>query len=244
LRSLLRGALDLLLPPACVRCGAAGESALCATCARALPRIPRELCALCQERPATAESVRCAGCAARSSPLDACVAGVFFESDAAAWIRRYKYPPRGILGAGSGRDRARVRALLREALAWSALDAPDCVVPVPLHGRRLRARGFNPAAALARVAASAHGVRCDATALERVRDTPSQTGLGRAARRANVRDAFCARGRVPERVWLVDDVVTTGATLEACARTLRRAGARHVLALCAARTPRDGSDAV
>jgi ComF family protein len=238
LRSLLRGALDLLLPPACVRCGAPGERALCAECARALPRIARGLCALCQERAAPSESARCAGCASRPSPLDACIAGVYFEADAAAWIRGYKYPPRGILGAGSGRDRARVRALLREALAWYALDAPACVVPVPLHPRRLRARGFNPAAALARVAARERDVPCDATALERVRDTPTQTGLGRAARRANVRDAFRARRRVPECVWLVDDVVTTGATLEACARVLRRAGARRVVALCAARTPR------
>ena len=117
-------------------------------------------------------------------------------------------------------------------------------MPVPLHAARLRRRGFNPAAALARDLARASAAPL-AFALARVRDTPSQTGLGRAGRRANVRGAFrvsapsvfrasriCARC-----VWLVDDVVTTGATLEECARALRAAGAVRVVALCAARTP-------
>jgi predicted amidophosphoribosyltransferase len=73
--------------------------------------------------------------------------------------------------------------------------------------------------------------------LARLRDTPSQTGLSRRARRRNVRGAFRALGPAPARVWLVDDVVTTGATLWEAARVLRRAGAREVVALCAARTP-------
>ena len=237
MRSLLRGALDLLLPPACVGCGTAGEAELCVRCTGGLPRIPRARCELCQQLPRAAASPRCDGCAAGGSPLDACIAGVWFEADAAAWIRRYKYPPRGLLGAGGGRDRARVQALLHAALAWCPLDDPVCVVPVPLHPQRLRERGFNPAALLARELARRRGLRCGPTALERVRDTPSQTGLARAARRANVRAAFRARGAAPAHVWLVDDVVTTGATLEACARALRRAGARRVVGLCAARTP-------
>jgi predicted amidophosphoribosyltransferase len=78
----------------------------------------------------------------------------------------------------------------------------------------------------------------DALALARVRDTPSQTGLDRRARRRNVAGAFRLRTHaLPRRVWLVDDVVTTGATLEAAARELRRGGATSVTALCAARTP-------
>ena len=106
-----------------------------------------------------------------------------------------------------------------------------------MHPRRLRGRGFNPAAVAARHAARALSLELRSTALQRVRDTPSQTGLGRRERRRNVRGAFRARGAVPERIWLVDDVVTTGATLEEAARALRRAGARQVVALCVARTP-------
>jgi ComF family protein len=111
------------------------------------------------------------------------------------------------------------------------------VIPIPLHPRALRRRGFNPAALLARAAARACGVSVDCVALERLRDTASQTGLDRAARRRNVRGAFRARQAPPARVWLVDDVVTTGATLDEAARALRRAGAGEIFGLCVARTP-------
>lgn len=212
------------------------DAPLCARCAARLPRIPRGSCALCQELPAAPDRQLCAVCALRRSPLDACIAGTWFTDEAAAWIRRYKYPPRG-LQAQSGQDRARVRALLAESTAWRPLAPPDCVVPVPLHAARLRRRGFNPAAAIARQLAREAGAPIAHGALARTRDTPSQTGLGRAARRANVRGAFRARRLDAATVWLVDDVVTTGATLEECARVLRAAGARQVVALCAARTP-------
>jgi len=197
---------------------------------------------LCQQVSSTEVRGRCTRCALRTSPLDACIAGTWFADEPAAWIRHYKYPPRGI--AGSGRDRARLRALAAESLGWQVLAKPSCVVPVPLHSARLRLRGFNPAASLARDLARASGAPLAFT-LARVRDTPSQTGLGRAGRRANVRGAFRvsaksdfrSRARSAACVWLVDDVVTTGATLEECARVLRAAGAERVVALCAARTP-------
>ncbi len=127
--------------------------------------------------------------------------------------------------------------LCLEAGARAPAPAPDLVVPVPLHPRRLRERGFNPATLLARALARERRVRLDPVALRRVRDTPSQTRLDRRARRRNVRGAFVARARVPPRVWLVDDVVTTGSTLGEAARALRRAGARSVVGVCAARTP-------
>ena len=116
---------------------------------------------------------------------------------------------------------------------------PHVVVPLPLHPRRLRQRGFNPAQLLARSVARALDVRLAPGLLERMRDTPSQTGLDRRERHRNVRDAFRARAgcRPPPRVLLVDDVVTTGSTLAEAARALRRAGALEVAAVCAARTP-------
>jgi len=112
------------------------------------------------------------------------------------------------------------------------------LVPVPLHPRRLRMRGFNPAASVGRSVAEVLGVPCDPVALSRVRDTRSQTGLGRRARQRNLRGAFRARPGllVPEVVCLVDDVVTTGSTLGEAARALRATGARTVVAVCLART--------
>lgn len=131
-----------------------------------------------------------------------------------------------------------VRRLVLEAARAAPGPAPERIVPVPLHPRRLRERGFNPAALLARWIARERRCRFDAALLRRVRHTTSQTGLGRSARRANVRGAFQVRprARVPAIVWLVDDVVTTGSTLVECARVLRRAGVKHVVAVCVART--------
>jgi predicted amidophosphoribosyltransferase len=108
---------------------------------------------------------------------------------------------------------------------------------VPLHPRRLRERGFNPAALIARELARATGAKFVPRALVRLRDTPSQTGLGRVRRRRNVAGAFaCRKGVcVPESLWLVDDVVTTRSTLEEGARVLRRDGAKRIAAVCLAR---------
>ena len=184
---------------------------------------------------------RCLPCAARRRPMQACVAGVRFEDDASLWIKRFKYasPWQGSLGAS---ERARIRTLAHATLARAPVRLPDALVPIPLHRRRLRARGFNPSLVIARELARKTGVEVR-HALVRTRDTTSQTGLSRSARRRNVANAFAVRGEVPERVWLVDDVVTTGATLEAAAHTLRRAGAKEVVGICLARTPppTDGS---
>lgn len=240
----LRDLLELLVPPACARCGAAvaGEAALCPPCDRSLPRpSPLADCPRCQERRALAGGP-CAACRRERSPLAACVAAARFEGEVETWIRRFKYPQPGLSGLDPG-AMAVALALAREAAAAAPGPVPDRVVPVPLHPGRLRARGFSPACALARAVAREVGAPLDPVALRRIRDTSSQTGLDRAARRRNVRDAFRVRaGRaVPPCVWLVDDVVTTGSTLTAAARPLRGAGARRVVAVCAARTPAFGS---
>ena len=232
---------ELLLPSACAGCRAAvpAATALCGPCDRSLQRIPPGRCSLCQSAPAARRQPRCTGCAASRGALSACIAAVWFEGAVPDVVHRFKYPRSGLAGLDAAAT-AMLRALVCEAGRRAPGATPDLVVPVPLHPRRLRARGFNPALELARALARSRRTRLDPTALRRVRDTPSQTGLNRRARRRNVRSAFASRPgwRAPARVWLVDDVVTTASTLVAAARTLRRAGARQVVAVCAARTPR------
>jgi len=229
----LKAALDALLPPACAGCGAAAlaGSALCERCESLVVPIAADACPRCQLHRAGA------GACAEIAPLDAAVAAVWLEPPVIDWIHAFKYPPRGLRGLAPG-----PLALIGELAARSARraggPAPELVVPVPLHPRRLRARGFNPALVVARAVARTAAAPVAATALARLRDTPSQTGLSAAERRRNLRGALRARGAVPARVWLVDDVVTTGATLREAARALCAAGAKSVVAVCAARTPR------
>jgi ComF family protein len=112
----------------------------------------------------------------------------------------------------------------------------DCIIPVPLHRRRQRARGFNQAELLARVVGRWLRLPVETRLLQRVTDTPSQTGLTPAQRVENVRGAFAVRSKLDrKRILLVDDVCTTGATLDACARVLKRAGAASVEVAAVAR---------
>ncbi len=231
----LWAALDALLPCACAGCGGATPAprVLCAHCEARLHPITADACARCQLHRTNA------GPCAETGPLEAAVAAVWLEPPVSDWIHAFKYPPRGLRGLAPG-PIAAVAELSARSARRAPGPAPDLVVPVPLHPRRLRARGFNPALVVAREVARSAGAPLAATALERVRDTPSQTGLDAAARRRNVRGALRARVAVPARVWLTDDVITTGATLREAARALRRAGAESVVAVCAARTPRGG----
>ncbi len=215
MRWLWHGLLDLLLPIRCASCGReVVTGALCAACA------PLPAAELGPAPPA----------------LAAWHAAIVHDGRGAEWVRRFKYPRRGLGGLDPAAE-AVASTLMAELAARVPGAAPTLVVPVPLHPRRLRERGFNPAALLARCAARAIGARHAPVLLARLRDTPSQTGLSRNARRRNVAGAFAARRAAPARVWLVDDVVTTGSTLGAAAQALRRAGAREVVAVCLAQRP-------
>ena len=153
-------------------------------------------------------------------------------------MKRFKYAAPGLAGLDPAAE-AVCLALACEAAARMPRPLPGAIVPVPLHPARIRARGFQPAGVLARAVARRLGVPLLRERLGRVRDTPSQTGRGRAERRRNVAGCFAlvSPAPLPPRLWLVDDVVTTGATLGEAARVLRRAGVREIGAVCIARTP-------
>ena len=175
----------------------------------------------------------CASCAVSIDPAPPgrVTAPYLFGGELATALRRLKFDGR--------REVARVIApLLGPALADAAAGC-DLVIPMPLHRRRLRQRGYNQAALLARHTRRYAGLPIDALSLRRVRDTPPQTGLDRAARRQNVDGAFAVvrpRRIAGRAVLLLDDVVTTGATLAAATAALRAAGASLVVPFCAART--------
>ena len=155
----------------------------------------------------------------------------------------YRFPvDRLVLRFKNGADFAAGRWLAGE-LVGAARDCqrPDLLVAPPSGRARLRERGFNPALAIARHVGSAMGIRVAARALAKVRDTQGQAGLARAQRLANLREAFAVREPVEGRhVAIVDDVMTTGATVEAIAGALRAAGAARVSAWVVARTPDPG----
>jgi ComF family protein len=213
-----RAALELLLP------------SLCAGCGRRTAELP--LCPACRPAPAGALP-------APPPPLAAWCAAIAHEGAGADWVRRFKYPARGIAGLDVAAD-AVALGLMRELAPRVPGAPPDRVAPVPLHPRRLRERGFNPAALLARALAREAQAPWAPALLWRLRDTPSQTQLTRVQRRRNVAGAFAARRACAGRIWLVDDVATSGSTLCAAAAALRDAGAREVVGVCLAWRPRVG----
>jgi ComF family protein len=224
-RAVARALLDLVWPPRCAACRAAvREEPFCDVCADAVDPLPPG-CARCG-RPGP--DALCGACRAAPPAFDAVRAGGLFGGPLADAIHALKY-----------RDRP---ALARPLGAWLAARAPvppgAVVVSVPLaRGRRLE-RGYDQAALLADALARAAGARGRRlrAALRRVREGPPQVGRTREERARNVADAFEAGAAVAGKdVVLVDDVVTTGATADAAAAALRRAGARSIVVVALAR---------
>jgi ComF family protein len=212
------------------------------------------ICADCQTRHGPARH-RCCCCAAPLPGLDEhCPTCLLCPPtfDCAFAALDYAYPWDGLVtrfkfgGACdlAGPLAAQMTEALRSATAGSGCPSPQVLLPVPLSGARQRARGYNQAWELARRVGPALGVAAQARWVERVLDTPHQTGLDREARMHNLRGAFMvtAAGRAGLSgcsVAVLDDVMTTGSTAQELAATLRRAGAVHVQVWVLARTMRD-----
>ena len=241
LHSAARRAVDIVLPPRCPGCGTmvADPGAVCPSCWGGIDFITAPMCACCGLPFAyeTGPAAVCGDCA-RQPPLFGRARSVMTYTDASRrFVLAFKHADRTDAAPAWGTWLARAgRDLLAEA---------DLIVPVPLHRRRLISRRYNQAALLAQALGRETGLPVAVDALMRTRPTPSQGRMSRSQRARNVAGAFKVRPRQEStvkdaRIVLVDDVMTTGATLTACIRALLTAGAANADALTLARVTRTG----
>ncbi|MBA3065982.1 ComF family protein [bacterium] len=210
---MLRYFVNFIFPPRCAGCGAL------------LPLSSREL--ICPECLAEASgsdmpAVEYSHCRLISSAL--------YEGSAKNLIKEMKF--RNTRSCAKILARVMTDSFIKHSSGFS----PEIIIPVPLHKSRKNERGYNQSALIAKSIARLLKIPFSASKLQRTRNTPSQRGLHPAERIKNVKGAFIVSGKVPQAVLLIDDVATTGATINECAATLKSAGAKRVVALTFSKT--------
>lgn len=242
LKGVLTGIADVIFPPRCITCGVIleehGPLPFCPQCTAGIRFIRSPLCPRCGiPFPSTeGEDHLCGECLVTQRPFAIARAVGLYEDTLLTAIHLFKY--RGRIGIG------KVLGSIMADFAGGIWDMKvfSVIMPVPLHKKRLRERGFNQAVILARRIAKRFTLPLDFLTLRRDVFTEPQVGLGHEARSVNVRGAFTVRRperTMGKRILLVDDVYTTGSTLEECARTLLNAEADSVAVLTLARAFRD-----
>lgn len=229
--------LNSLFSQDCVLCRAGTTSGqLCAACDADLPWRRGKCCSSCGVEwvlPGVGDTApRCGACLADPPPFDGVIAAFHYAFPVDRLIQAFKFNANLALGGVFAEA-------LREAIGTRGAGI-DLVIPVPLARKRLIERGFNQSALIAESVATVLGRPCVVDGLLKVRDTPPQSGLDRAARLKNVRGAFaCEESLAGKHVALVDDVMTTGATIAEAAKMLKQARAVSVVAWVVARATRD-----
>jgi ComF family protein len=227
---------QILLPPRCIACGnpaswrlqetdckpLAGLD-LCNTCQTQLP-VNVSVCRICALPLAgTAQGLICGRCLQRPPPYQASWCAFEYTYPITHLIRRLKY--------GGALAPARVLGVLLADYLRTYHEGPwpECFIPVPLHALRYRSRGYNQVIELGRYLEQALGIHMRTDLVSRIRHTPEQAGLPRRARRKNLRRAFAATDVVlPRHIAVLDDVITTGSTVNELANTLKNSGAEHI----------------
>ena len=240
LRRIGRGLVDVVLPPRCLACGETVEEpdALCGRCWGGITFFAAPWCASCGlpfSHPMGEDAV-CGDCARERRAWDRARAVLRYDKNSRGLVLGLKHADHTHVAGAFGRWMHRA--------GREVLDGADILVPVPLHWTRLLQRRYNQAALLAHAISAAGGPPVAADWLVRRRRTPPQGHLGPTARQRNVRGALAVRrGRsfAGLRVVVIDDVMTTGATVDECARVLKAAGAEFVGVLTLARALRTGA---
>ena len=218
---------QILLPQHCVLCAApAFEQMLCAGCERDLPWHRGQQCPVCALP--TGSGDICGACLKTPPAFDGTYALLEYRFPINAVLQRYKYS--GFLT---------VSGLMGHLLARELATAvrPDIIIPMPLHPSRLKERGFNQASEIARIVAEQLGIPLATRICSRMRQTSPQAGLSVQERRRNMKGVFaCGQSLAGKHVALLDDVMTTGASLDALARSVKNAGAARVDCWVIART--------
>lgn len=238
LRAAFRPALDYALPPRCPGCGAIVQEdfAFCLPCWTGMEFLGEPCCARCGAPfdHDMGEGAECGACLADPPPWDSARAVLAYGDVARTVALRLKY------GRRIGLARLIARQMLRHAGSEPAL-----IVPVPLHRWRLWQRGFNQSALIADHLGRLTGWRVEKMALRRVKRTAPLRGMNPKQRARTVRGAFAIEPGhrfEGQRILLIDDVHTSGATAAACARVLKRDGAAEIRLLCWARVPPEGME--
>jgi ComF family protein len=237
LKPFFAAALDVIFPPLCHVCRSfiptAGQLHICPDCRELMPPIGAPLCSVCGIPFAGSGTDHVCGSCSTSPPrYDAARAALAYEGASRDLIHAFKY---------------RNKTHLRRPLALLTLESlsefirsrrPDLILPVPLHRKKLSSRGFNQAVLLGEILSQRLEIPLDRRNLRRIRWTEPQVNLAASDRRENVRGAFAVQESAlvtGRRVLLVDDVLTTGSTVEECGRVLKAAGAADVTVITVAR---------
>lgn len=223
--------INYLLPQNCFLCGHLSDLVLCECCLQSLPYLQHH-CQRCGKELSTKDNI-CGACLVKL-PLYKQVRAIF----------KYEYPVDKLIHAAKFEKNLAILDYLGKEMSKqlsiqlsTKCDLPDVLIPVPLHPQRLRERGYNQSVELARIIAKQMHITLNYTVCQRIRNTPQQTILPSKQRRRNLHGAFVANN-IPQhwqRVVLIDDVMTTGSTVEELTRVLLQAGVSHVDVWCCAR---------